>query len=311
MIRLKFRYDPNCYVDISTFKSTSDYEIKFIKNNEAFPFLLLRFRPYFKEMRFSYNIFEVRCTSKSGDAFIAIYRDFKKGYSYIIRKKQKKQQILFARMNGVVFDNKFNKEGNIYKCFYNGEITDNKDLIEDFLQRRKTKPFNEQEYINSLTEEELELYNQQRIIDSVTEKYGKQHGLSLEQIDNLSSHIFCLESDNLYKKQILESTDYACIEKIIDALVEQGACEFKYSSIIVEDNEQDKEYVIGENYVFLGSNVEPIYLNGFQDDIVKYLYWFFLDNYEEVKKYFNNSVRIIKESIDSCLPFFLKFMEDN
>ena len=316
METLNFRYSED--TDVTIRDNHSSRNIYFKHNNNIF--LKVIYRKYFHGIVFNYDVFSspvlmgdfVKTTAKDGSAFLAqIYKD---GVFYVIRKKKKKPQIMFMKSCENGFKNyQYGKDVADAVCFFNGIVSRDEELINDFFEKRPVKVFNEEEYINSLDSEDKKEYLEEKTIDDVIERVGKKYHISSERIDDLAFYVMCLPADDEIKIKVLSNGDINEIATKVLPMIdtakrywqEMEKSDSQSSSIF-----EDKEYSIDNSHVYLKDDFYSLKLDLKDDEMfVCDLFYFFEDEYEQIKDYLNKGIEKVKKTIDEVLPFFKEFVE--
>ena len=311
MDKINFRYTKE--IDVQLVKRCDKVEIIFSKNNK--PYVKYFFNPYLDSILFNYNIFDsmfgifgynkVKCTSKYGTAFIASCSYFNKWYA--IRSKKNKDQIIVLESNERLKHYTLKDNLSDIVCYVNGELIHDEKLVNDFFQARPIKNMTEEEYIESLDEDDRKIYLDDKKIDSVIQSIGFRNKLSDDQIHNISLYICCLSDDDPLKIKVLESTNGVEIEKEIISLEEKAKesnnVEYNYKKT------EDREYKVTEDFIYNEYNFDDyeFYLKS-NEQYVYDLFYTFLEKYEMKKEDHINAIERVMKTIDEIVPIFKEYI---
>lgn len=315
---LNFRYADD--IDVTIQSDYKNKDIFFKRNGDIFQKVV--YRKYFKELVFNYDIFSggilplnyVKMTAKDGGAFLA--RVYDNGSMYVIRKKKRKPQIVFARtVNGGPIQNfQLDKDITDVVCYLDGVVSDDKVLINDFFTKRQSKEFDEEKFLKSLCPEDRKEYLDNKRIENVLELVGKKYKIESEKAENLAFYIECLDDENEIKAKVLNSGSVDEIASVVLPLMDT-AKKF-YDSIDSEipevyDRPKNIEYTIDRKYVFLNGDFDSLKLEVTEEELfINDLFYFFLDEYEQIKEYLNKGIERVKKTIDELLPYFRKYIDE-
>ena len=314
METINFRYTED--IDVTISQNTSSRNIFFKQNGKTF--LKVMFRGYFYAIEFAYDIFGNRCpgldyvrmTAKDGSAFLA--RIYVNGTFYIIRKKKKKPQIIFVKSNHI---KNFQLGKDVFDavCYYNGAITKDESIVNDFFEKRQTIEFDEQKYIDSLDPEDKKEYLDEKRIDEIVERVGKKNKIEKERIEDLAFFVKCMSDEDDIKNKVLNSNDIDEVASLILPLIKKAKdyCEKIDALTLSHDSFQNLEYTFDSRFIYSESNLDSINIKLSEDErYVEELFWFFEDEYEQVKDYLNKGIERTKKTIDEALPFFKQYCEE-
>lgn len=315
---LNFRYTEDIDVSVShNYTSTYIY----LKTKDKIIYKI-NYRPYFQEIVFNYGFFDnnfslninyVKSTSKDGSAFLA--RVYVGGVFYAIRKKKLKSQIVFMKSAKTGFKNyQLGKDVVDAVCFYNGVVSRNDELLNDFFQKRQPKVFDEEKYIKSLDPEDRKEYLDNRKIESVIALIARKNKLRSDDVEHLSFYIECLEDDDAIKKKVLTDNNIDEIAIAVLPLLENAKRYYEKADSVTCSSSifENKEYTIDSKYIFSNNNFDLSALNLKEDEMFVYdLLYFFEDEYEQIKEYLNKGIERVKKTIDDVLPLFKKYIENN
>ena len=300
MKKLNFRY--NDMYRVSIIKNTG-VDILFYENDNLWPTYTYRFRPYIKEIIFNYQGFEVKCTSKDGSSYIAGCR---KDTYYGFKKKKSKTSILFVKNKDYFAKFNVNVPGVKAMCLVDGKFTDDKTIIDDFVDRKEPKPFNEEKYLASLDEEDRLDYLEDKRIDIIVDSLSKKYELNDEQ--ELSLYFYIKDCKDQATKEKMISGE---IEISKDVILEhaKNRRNSKKEELSFGYEKKDLEFTIDNQYSFEKDDFFCLDLNiDYEYDFVDELYDFFIYEYEDRKEFFCNSIERIKKSIDELIPYFNEFV---
>ncbi len=317
MKTLNFRYTDD--IDVTVSGDWHNKDIFFKKNGNAF--LRVVYRKHFKEIRFEYSIFSyiipflcnyVKMTAKDGGAFLA--RININGSFYAIRQKKRKQQIaFFEAIDGTFRNYQLGKDVKNVVCYLDGTVSRDERLINDFFTKREAKEFDEEKYLKSLDPEERKEYLDGKKIESVIELIGKKYNINPEKVENLAFYIECLEEGNEIKNKVLNSDNID--DTAVDVLPLLDSAKSFCESVANMGSDysytrEDIEYTIDRKYVFSRGDFDSLRLNLTEEEMfVNELYFFFLDEYEQIKEYLEKGIERVKKKIDELLPFFKDYVE--
>lgn len=311
---LNFRYTND--IDVSIRSGFSTINMFFRKKDKY----IMKFthQKYFKSLMFYYDIFSsdffenyVKITTKDGNAFIA--RICYDGTFFAIRKKKRKSQIVFMKAGKRGFKN-YQLGNDVVDaiCFHNGIVSRDEGLLLDFFEKRAIKPFNEEEYINSLDPEERKEYLEFERINSIIEEIGKKYKIESKKIEHLITFVNCMSDENEIKKMVLNNDNIDEIASKVLPLQEKAS---KFYEKEIDDESysypETVEYTIDSKYVFTEDNFDMIdfHLNDEQMFVYDLLY-FFEDEFYSIKDYLEKGIETAKKTIDEVLPFFKQYIQD-
>ena len=316
MKTLNFRYTDD--MDVTIRFNYSSTNIIFRRKNIFV--MKITYQKYFESLLFYHDIFEsslmpisyVKTTSKDGNAFIA--RIYKDGIFYVIRKKKRKPQIVFMKSGEKGLKNyQLGKDVVDAVCFYNGVVSRDETLINDFFEKRPTKKFDEEQYINSLDPEDKKEYLDSKRIESVIEQIGKKYKIESNKVDHLVVFIECMPDESDIKKMILNNYNIDEIAAKVLPLLEQARSFYESDSVTSSNSIlENTEYTIDSKYVFEKDDFDLIDFRLNDDQMFVYdLLYFFEDEYEQIKEYLERGMERAKKAIDAVLPFFKKYIQEN
>lgn len=308
MKSLFFKYDKNTNVRLVS-SSIKSFSIEFTNNDSLMPFLSLKYRPYLREIVFYYDKFRVWCTSKYGEAFTAITSEG--DYSLMIRQKKRKTQLLFARYSSKFLKIKYDDDKTDLACYIDGQVNFDKALIDDFINSRKSKPFNEEEYLNSLDEEDKNMYLQSKSIDTIVETLSKNLGLSEEEIDKVESYIFCLADDDNDKIEFLKENSGIDKNELLSKFVLKAKNQKEEKIVYTYEMPRNISIRYSDDIPYKDERFN-IYNYPYSD--AKELCWIedafadFDGYYEDNKDIIEFAMQKVKKTIDKVSPAFKEFI---
>lgn len=316
MDTINFRYTEN--IDVTVNDNFSSRNI-FIKQKDQ-TLLKIMFRgKYFYAIEFSYDIFGnrgcgldyIRMTAKDGSAFLA--RLYVNGTFYAVRKKKKKPQIIFVKSN-MISNFRLGKDVFDPACYYNGVVSNDEQLINDFFEKRQTIEYDEQKYIDSLNPEDKKDYLNDKKIEEIIEEIGKKNKIKEERIEDLIFYVQCMPDEDEVKSKILNAEDADELTPLVLPLLTKAK---EHSgkvdaTALNRDAFLNREYTFDNKFIYSNNNLDLLSLNLTDDEwYVQELLWFFEDEYEQIKDYLRKGIEKAKKTINEALPFFKKYVGEH
>ena len=319
MVSLSFRYTEN--INAVVRNNGSGIKIIFKNSDEELMIIDYDSNSCFKYLLFKYNIFSndsltknyVKLLSKYGHSFLArVYVD---GRGYAIRKKKNHPDLVFMKACDRGFKSyQFGVDVVDAVAYRDGHYYRDDNLIANFFKKRETKPFNEEEYLKTLSVEERKDYLDDKKIEDIVGKICELNNLSKEIADQLAIYIECLPDDSEVKNSLLKDLEIEHATAIVLPLIDAAK---KFSSesdwtAIGSTCSEEKTYSIDDKLIYCNGDFDSFYCKPNDDYEPAFdLLYFFEDEYEQIKECLENSIKKVKDTIDQVLPAFKNYIQES